>query len=368
MTRPQTTGESLSPLRTSPRGVRLHFSTDARPGLHRQASGQRFRYLDPHGHPLRSPAHRERIRKLKIPPAWTDVWICPSQSGHIQATGRDSKGRKQYLYHVKWSELANRGKFEKLRLFGEALPRLRRQVQRDLATPGLSQQKVVAAVIQLLDRAMLRVGNEEYARANGSYGLTTLRDRHVQIRGKQLKFRFPGKSGILQEVGITDRRLAHIVRQCQELPGQELFQYRDSQGTVHRIESSDVNRYLRAVMGHAFSAKDFRTWKATALVWSALQPQSGEHDPRAAKRLVNQALRKAATALGNTLTVCRQYYVHPRITDLFLCGQLGDCSRRPLSKTSGLTTTEQRLLAALQRREKGRRKTRKKRKPNTPQT
>jgi DNA topoisomerase-1 len=351
MTRAQVNGTPLTdPVRRLARSAHLRFSNDADVGFHRRAAGRGFQYVDAYGRVIKSETDLERIRALKIPPAWTAVWICPAASGHIQATGRDARGRKQYLYHEKWSELASRSKFEKLREFCEAFPRLRRHVARDVASPGLTRRRVVAAIIDLLDKALVRVGNEEYARANGSFGLTTLRNKHVKVRGQELRFHFPGKSGVVQEVGVADRRLARIVRQCQELPGQELFQYRGSHGGLHRVESADVNRYLRSVMGQAFSAKDFRTWKATVLVFSDLKKRIGDvKSERRAKGLINQALRRAAQALGNTLTVCRQYYVHPQITDLFLHGRLGPLCRGPIRKVRGLTSDEQSLLAVLQR-------------------
>jgi DNA topoisomerase-1 len=348
------------PLHELARRGRLRFACDDKPGIRRVASGRGFRYVDAAQRPVRAAADLERIRALAIPPAWTDVWICPHANGHIQVTGRDAKGRKQYLYHATWQELASRTKFDKLREFGESLPKLRRQVARDLALPGLPRKKVIATVIQLLDRTMLRVGNEEYARANGSHGLTTLRDRHVRVRGAELKFRFEGKSGILHQVGMADRRLAKIVRQCQDLPGQELFQYQGARGVYRRVESSDVNAYLRNVLGQPFTAKDFRTWKATALVWSELQGRlDAALTEREAKRCVTRAIRHAAASLGNTLTVCRKYYVHPDVAELFLEGELAAYCRPPIGKRArGLAAHEQTLLVVLRRVERRQRRPR----------
>lgn len=331
------------------RRVRLQYYADDRPGIQRLSVGRRLTYLDARGKELTDPRQLDRIERLVIPPAWTDVWICPRANGHLQATGRDAKGRKQYLYHVRWQELSNRTKFKRLRHFGESLPALRRRITRELKQPGLPHSKVVAAVIALLDRTMIRVGNEEYARANGSYGLTTLRNRHVQVRGSQLRFRFQGKSGKAHEIDLEDRRLAKIVRRCQELPGQELFQYLDDEGKPRSIGSDDINTFLRATMGKSFTAKDFRTWKATALVFSALRSQDEmPASPTAGKRVVNQAIRDVARLLGNTVTVCRSYYVHPEITSRFLDGKLElGCAKNGNSRGAGLNACERQLLRIL---------------------
>ena len=331
------------------RRVRLQYFADDRSGIQRVKAGRGFNYLGPGGKALTDPRHLDRIERLVIPPAWTDVWICPKANGHLQATGRDAKGRKQYLYHARWQELSNQTKFKRLRQFGESLPALRRRIARELKQPGLPHAKVVAAVIALLDRTMIRVGNEEYVRANGSFGLTTLRNRHVQVRGAQLRFRFQGKSGKPHEIDLEDRRLAKIVRRCQELPGQELFQYLDDEAKPRSIGSNDINAYLRSCMGDAFTAKDFRTWKATALVFGALRSQAVmPESPTAGKRIVNQAIRDAAKLLGNTVTVCRSYYVHPEITSRFLDGKLKiACAKNSGGHGAGLNVCERELLKIL---------------------
>lgn len=333
----------------------LRYTSDEQPGICRVGRGSRVAYRDADGHPLRNRSQLKRIRELVIPPAWSDVWICPHSHGHLQATGRDARGRKQYLYHPKWQLHTSRTKFSKLWRFGEALPALRRQMRRHVALPHLTKAKVVATVVELLDQTLARVGNEEYARTNDSYGLTTLRDRHAKINGTKLTLRFEGKSGILHEVDLRDRRLARIVRQCQELPGQQLFQYRDEKADFRRLESSDVNRYLHSVTGEPFSTKDFRTWKATTLVLEELlQHQAASLTAAEAKRAVSQAIRLAAQVLGNTITICRKYYVHPQILDLFLQGKLaaacGPIPSRPRNRLAPYEQTLLRLLRRLERR------------------
>jgi DNA topoisomerase-1 len=335
------------------RRARLRYTTDEQPGICRLGRAGRFSYRSAGGRPVRGP-DLQRIRALVIPPAWTDVWICPHAHGHLQATGRDARGRKQYLYHANWQDQANRAKFSKLRAFGDALPELRRSVARHMALPNLTKTKVAAAVVELLDQTLVRVGNEEYARTNESFGLTTLRDRHARIRGPELRLRFHGKSGILQEVGLRDRRLARIVKQCQELPGQQLLQYRTEHGRFRRLESADVNRYLRQITGLNVTAKDFRTWKATALVLEVLLERAAESLTAAeAKRALAQAIRQAAAALGNTITICRKYYVHPQIIELFLQGKLATaCAPLPVRARNRLQPAEQAFLRLLRRLEK----------------
>ncbi|HZL88675.1 MAG TPA: hypothetical protein VFB96_09910 [Pirellulaceae bacterium] len=338
------------------RRARLKYTSDESPGIRRVTRGNGFSYLHENGQPIRSRNELARIEALVIPPAWTDVWICPHENGHLQATGRDAKGRKQYLYHAQWQELANRTKFDKLRAFGQALPAIRQQVRRHLTLDGLTKTKVVATVVELLDRTLVRVGNEEYVRANDSYGLTTLRRRHAKINGAEVKLRFRGKSGKEHEIDLKDQRLARIVRACQELPGQELFTYQLGRRQFRRLESSDVNRYLQSLTGQPFTAKDFRTWKASALVLELLHAGAGESLTMAeAKRVVSQAVRQAAEALGNTVTICRKYYVHPQIVQWFLQGELAArCGRLPFRPRSGMTPYEQALLTLLKRLEKAR--------------
>jgi DNA topoisomerase-1 len=303
--------------------AQLRYVSDAIPGIRRKRMGKGFSYLDPEGRRITDPEDRERIEQLAIPPAWTDVWICPLAHGHLQATGRDERGRKQYLYHARWQEATNRTKFDRMLLFGRALPKIRQQIHRDMALKGLSKRRVVATVVELLDQTAMRVGNEEYARENESFGITTLRDHHVDVKGETVRFRFRGKGGKLLEVGVSDRRLARVVRSCEEIPGQELFQYEDAEGAYRVLESNDVNEYLREITQQPFTAKDFRTWRASSLVAEAIYRRlDGCPSKTEAKRIVSQAIREASESLGNTVSTCRKYYVHPSLAELFLAGEL----------------------------------------------
>ncbi len=308
--------------RTAARDARLRYATDARPGFTRRRSGRGFRYRDSEGATIRDRAELRRIRALAIPPAWTDVWICTWPNGHLQATGRDARGRKQYRYHPRW--LARRGtdKFERMIGFAEALPAIRARCEADLRRPGLPREKVLAVVVRLLERTLIRVGNDEYARSNRSFGLTTLRDRHAHVDGGSVRFRFRGKSGKVHEVGLRDRRLAGVVRRCQELPGQELFQYVDEDGDVRDVTSDDVNDYLREA-GGPFTAKDFRTWAGTVLAYRALRALQPSDDEPGARRAVVEAVRLTADRLGNTPAVARGSYVHPAVLEAYLDGALG---------------------------------------------
>ena len=341
----------VPPPRELARRARLRYTSDVDAGFRRVIRGRAVRYLDPHGKVLRDARQLDRIRTLGIPPAWTDVWICCHSRGHLQATGRDARGRKQYVYHADWQSHSSRTKFRKLAAFGRALPKLRLLVRRHLALPGLPREKVIAAVIALLDGTLIRVGNEEYARTNGSYGLTTLRDHHAEIDGQVIHLRFKGKSGKLRELDFYDRQLARIVRQCQDLPGQQLFQYVDDGGQLRRVESADVNRYLQHATGEAFSAKDFRTWKATALVLERLSKAAVEPlTITETRRHIMAAYREAAEALGNTVTVCKKYYVHPEIIAIFERGQLkAACGRIDARQRTGLELYERILLRILGR-------------------
>lgn len=330
----------------------LVYVTDQAPGIERRRSGKAFRYVGTRGQVIRGERAVARIRMLAIPPAWKDVWICPHPRGHLQATGRDDRGRKQYIYHSAWQTARNAEKFENLYEFGRALPRVRRAVARQLARKSLDRQTLLAAIVYLLDRTLVRIGNEEYARQNDSFGLTTLRNRHARARGRSLRIRFRGKSGIEHDVRITHRRLARIVRECQDLPGQRLFQYYDDDGVVRPVTSSDVNDYIRSLTGTGFTAKEFRTWKATVHVLEYLLPQCPEGEQvseRQRKRTVNAAMASAAAALGNTITICRKYYVHPCISELFLAGELGRLSDGPPRARRGLTAAEELLLRILNR-------------------
>jgi DNA topoisomerase-1 len=314
--------EALADPRAAARDAGLRYTTDARPGIARRRSGTGFSYRDPEGRTIRDREVIGRVRALAIPPAWTDVWICPWPNGHLQASGRDARGRKQYRYHARWHQRRGTDKFDRILEFSEALPRLRRRCDEDLGRRGLPREKVLAAVVRLLELTLIRVGNDEYARLNRSFGLTTLRDRHARIEGSALRFRFRGKSGQSHEVGLRDRRLAALVRRCQELPGQELFQFVDDAGEVRDIASDDVNAYIREASGGDFTAKDFRTWAGTVLAYRALralQPGEGE---REAKRNVVEAIRQTADSLGNTPAVARGSYVHPAVLDAYLAGSI----------------------------------------------
>ena len=308
----------------------LRYVTDARPGLTRQKVGRAFRYLGRNGRVLRDPRTLARIRSLVIPPAWTDVWICPDALGHIQVTARDARGRKQYRYHPRWRTVRDEAKYGRMLAFGQALPIIRARIEEDLAHRGLSRRRVLAAVIKLLETTLIRVGNEEYARDNGSFGLTTFRDRHASITGWTVKFRFRGKSGKVHEIGIQDRRLSGIVKRCQELPGQELFQYVDGQGRPRAVTSSDVNDYLREVTGQAFTAKDFRTWAGTVLAAWALHELGDGRTKKEAKKNVLRAVERVAGRLGNTVAISRKSYVHPVVFDAYLDGTLLDTLRQRL--------------------------------------
>jgi DNA topoisomerase-1 len=294
------------------------------PGIRRKRTGTGFSYMGPDGKAIKSSAELARIRSLAIPPAYTDVWICPTPHGHIQATGRDARGRKQYRYHPKWREVRDETKFGRILAFSDVLPRIRNRIKRDLNRQGLPREKVLATVVQLLDCTGIRVGNEEYAKANRSFGLTTLRDRHVQISGSNIRFEFRGKSGKTHSVSLSDRRLARIVQRCQAIPGEDLFQYIDEDGVRQSIGSGDVNDYLRASSGQDFTAKDFRTWSGTKLAVAALTEIGAWTSPRQAKANVLRAIDLVADQLNNTRAVCRKYYIHPCVLDAYVAGTMLD--------------------------------------------
>jgi len=295
----------------------LCYTTDAVPGIRRLGRGRRARYLRPDGKPVRDAATLARITSLVIPPAWKDVWICPQADGHLQATGRDARGRKQYRYHAQWRRLREDTKYERLLSFGYTLPQIRQRTEQDLRLPGLPRPKVLAAVVQLMERTLIRVGNDEYARENQSYGLTTLRDNHVRVRGSDVTFVFKGKSGIEHEIGLSDRRLAAIVKRCRDLPGQELFQYIDDDGRRCDIGSTDVNQYLREITGEPLTSKDFRTWAGTVLAAEALRRCGPCRTKKDVQKAVAGAMDAVSRQLGNTRTVCRKSYVHPAVVAAF---------------------------------------------------
>jgi DNA topoisomerase I len=309
------------------REARLRYVSDQSPGIRRSKAGESFVYLDLQGNPVNDEETLKRIKALVIPPAWTDVWISPIANGHIQATGRDARGRKQYRYHQRWRAVRDANKYSRLIEFARALPRIRSRVRRDLARRDLSRERVLASVVQLLELTMIRVGNEEYAKENKSFGLTTLRNRHVKLKGSQVQFVFRGKSGKDHRVTVRHRRLATIIQRCEELPGQQLFQYLDEGGQLRSIDSSDVNEYIREASGDDFTAKDFRTWAGTVLAARALQEMEKVDSEAQAKKNVVAAIEKVAGKLGNTRSVCRKCYVHPAIVDSYLDGSMLDVLR-----------------------------------------
>ena len=295
----------------------LMYADDEGPGITRKRAGKGFSYTGLDGRPIRDKAELTRIRALAIPPAYTDVWISPDPRGHIQATGRDDRGRKQYRYHPHWAEVRAETKFARMSAFGRALPHLRERLDHDLRRHGLPKEKVVAAVVRLLELTLIRVGNDEYARENKSFGLTTLRDRHARFHGAEITFKFKGKSGVEHETGVRDRRLARIVHQCQEVPGQRLFQYYDENGEHRGVDSDDVNAYLRETTGEHFTAKDFRTWAGTVAAAKALAMQPSPETERQAKHAMTVCVKATAGLLGNTPAVCRSSYIHPEVLKAF---------------------------------------------------
>jgi DNA topoisomerase-1 len=310
--------------RLSARHAGLRYSTDRRPGIERRRAGRGFSYRGADGQIVRERSVLARIRALAIPPAWTDVWICPDPNGHLQATGRDARGRKQYRYHARWRVRRAEQKFRRIVLVAGALPAIRRRCDRDLARRGLPRDKVLAAVVRLLELTLIRVGNDEYARLNRSFGLTTLRDRHAQVRGTTVRFRFRGKSGQQHDVDVRDRRLAAVVRRCQDLPGQELFQYVDPDGEIRDVASDDVNDYLRAASGMDVTARDFRIWAGTVVAYRSLRGLEPADDERTGRHNVIEAVRRSAGALRNTPAVARQSYVHPGVLAAYLDGGISD--------------------------------------------
>lgn len=318
---PAVSEQAIDPERQA-RAAGLNYTSDAAPGIRRVGPPRRPRYLGPNGRPVRHAATLARIRSLVIPPAWTDVWICTDPQGHLQVTGRDARGRKQYRYHPKWRTVRDETKFDRMLAFGYALPQIRERVEHDLAIPGLPRPKVLATVVQLMEKTLIRVGNEEYARTNQSHGLTTLRDRHVRLTGGYVKFHFKGKSGVEHDITVNDRRLASIVRRCRDLPGQELFQYMDEEGLTRDVRSNDVNDYLREITGEPFTSKDFRTWAATVLTAEALRECGPRPTTKETQAEIVKAIDNVAARLGNTRLVCRKCYVHPAVLAAFEGGHL----------------------------------------------
>ncbi|MEO8376523.1 MAG: DNA topoisomerase IB [Candidatus Sumerlaeota bacterium] len=312
---------SQTPRQTA-RRARLRYVTDSKPGFKRLSQAGHFVYVDTDGTPIADEAEITRINKLRIPPAWEDVWICPFENGHLQATGRDARGRKQYRYHAKFREARDDTKFHRLVEFGKKLPHIRAAIQKDLAAKGLPKRKVLAIVVTLLETTLIRVGNEEYARQNHSFGLTTLRKNHVEISGARVEFKFRAKSGKNWDVKLTELRLARLIHKCQGLPGRHLFEFLSDDGTPHPVDSADVNEYLQEVTGEDYTAKDFRTWAGTCLALEALQEiESAPSETEAKKNLVH-VVEVVAKRLGNTVAVCRKAYIHPALLQGYQSGKL----------------------------------------------
>lgn len=342
----------LDECEAGPRGdaanVGLHYVTDERPGITRRRAGKGFCYRDPGGQRITDTAVLARIRKLAIPPAYTDLWICPDPNGHIQATGRDARGRKQYRYHPRFREVRDSTKYDHMLAFADALPRMRERITADMSLRGLPREKVLATVVHLLETTMIRVGNADYAKQNKSYGLTTLRDRHVAINGSALRFRFTGKSGKTWRLTIHDRRLARIVKASQDLPGQHLFQYIDEAGEQRAVTSTDVNAYLREISGQSVTAKDFRTWTGTVLAALTLAQCDPAESDAGGRRIVRAAIADVAAQLGNTVAICRKCYIHPEVVAAYLEGALS--LKMKAGSGGGLAPEETAVLSFLRAR------------------
>ena len=339
----------------SAKSAGLRYVSDQARGFRREMGPLGFKFIGLNGKVIRNAADLKRIRSLAVPPAWTDVWICADPRGHLQATGRDARGRKQYRYHPDWRACRDENKYDRMQQFAAALPDIRKRTEADLARTGLPREKVLATVVQLLEKSLIRVGNDEYARANRSFGLTTLRNKHVDVKGSTLKFEFRGKSGVEHSVDVNDRRLARIVKQCRDLPGQELFQYIDEDGTHQDVTSQDVNAYLKELSGEDFTAKDFRTWAGTVLAATALREFDEPGSASQAKKNVLEAIEAVAGMLGNTRAVCRKSYIHPAIIDAYMDGSMIDCLRRRgnvRKMISKLRPDEVAVLTILQQRVK----------------
>jgi len=324
----------------------LHYVDDSQPGIRRKKVRGKFQYFDPEGERITDADEIKRLNALAVPPAYTDVWICADPCGHLQATGRDAKGRKQYRYHARWREVRDIDKYSRLEEFGKALPKLRKHLEAQLAEPGFSREKVLATVVMLLDATLIRVGNTQYARENKSYGLTTLRTRHVEVQGSEIQFHFRGKSGVEHEVSVRDKRMAKVVKRCQELPGQNLFQYVDEEGERHNVSSSDVNAYLHNLTGADFTAKDYRTWAGTAMALAVLRELEWQPESEA-KRHVVAMVKEVAKQLGNTPAVCRKCYIHPAVLEHFSLGELSKMPKPRVRK--GLKAEEVALAMFLER-------------------
>ncbi|OAI46051.1 DNA topoisomerase I [Planctomycetaceae bacterium SCGC AG-212-F19] len=337
----------------------LRYVNDTMPGIRRVRAGKKsFRFVGVNGRPIQNEDELRRIRALVIPPAWTDVWICPEPRGHIQATGHDARGRKQYRYHQDWRRVRDETKYTRMIAFGRALPSIRNQVERDLARPGVSRNTVLALVVNLLETTCIRIGNEEYARENKSYGLTTFLDHHAEFSAGKATFSFQGKSGVKHKIDVRGRRLVKLIKQCQDLPGQELFQYEDDEGQVRDIDSADVNEYIQEITGQDFTAKDFRTWRGTVMAATHLQELGAPPSAKHAKRHVVRAVEQVANTLGNTKTVCRKSYIHPAVIDAYLDGSLHPvwergCKKAHRAAKESLTPEEHATLDILEAHQRG---------------
>jgi DNA topoisomerase I len=333
----------------------LTYVSDTESGIRRRKAGKGLRYLTPSGSRVTDQATLNRIKKLAIPPAWTDVWICRKANGHIQATGRDARNRKQYRYHPQFRAIRDSTKFDHMIAFAQSLPAIREKIAEHMRLPGLPREKILATVVHLLEGTLIRIGNDDYVRQNGSYGLTTLQDKHVKVDGSEIRFNFKGKSGRTWRLGMKDRRIAKVVRACQELPGQELFQYVDDNGEVRDVTSSDVNIYLREICGEDITAKDFRTWHGTVMAAMALQEVQTFDTHAAAKKNIRAAIESVASRLGNTPTICRQCYIHPEVINTYVEGSLLLEMREEIEtelreKLGTLTPEEAAVLALLESR------------------
>lgn len=350
---PRVSRPAAEPLEAA-KAAGLHYTSDLRPGIRRKRAGRGWSLVDTGGQAIHDAAPVRRIRRLAIPPAWTDVWISPDPLGHIQATGRDAKGRKQYRYHERWRAVRDEDKYGRMLDFGRALPRIRERTSEDLRRQGLPKEKVLATVVRLLEQSLIRVGNEEYARVNESFGLTTMRSHHAKVNSSRAVFRFRGKSGIEHTVPVADRRLARVIARCQDLPGQELFQYVDEAGEPRPVNSEDVNAYIKEITGEEFTAKDFRTWAGTILAATALQEMERHGTETQAKRNVLQAIETVARRLGNTRAISRKCYVHPAIIDAYMEGSMPDAVTRrvgdELREAGDFSTDEAAVLTLLRRR------------------
>ena len=341
---------SLDTGKKSARAAGLRYATCDRPGITRHRRGKGFVFRNPKGHIVRDARTLARVRALVLPPAWTEVWISTDPIAHLQATGHDAAGRKQYRYHADWTTERNSTKFHRMLAFAEVLPSIRKRTRRDLMGPACCRPRVLATVVELLSKTYIRIGNEEYARTNKSHGLTTLKDRHVKVRGRKLRFAFRGKSGVFQTIEIEAPQLAKAVQQCQDLPGQTLFSYRDDQRRVRRLSSSDINRYLGEISGGSFTAKDFRTWAGTLTAARALDELPPAKSKTAGNKVIVEAVDSVAEALGNTRAVCRKCYIHPAVFDAYLAGvTLSRVEPARAKAMRGLLDAEARLVALLQR-------------------